>query len=126
MNANNKVLDVTGGKVGNGTNIQLYDYNGTDSQLWRLIDAGNGYYYLQSKLNSSYYLDVSGASSGNGTNIQLYKGNSSNAQKFRFTKVNTSDNNNNSNNKTRIANFQNSYNYAKKYWNTRNTITCYL
>lgn len=120
MNANNKVLDVTGGKVGNGTNIQLYDYNGTDSQLWRLIDAGNGYYYLQSKLNSSYYLDVSGASSGNGTNIQLYKGNSSNAQKFRFTKVNTSDNNNNSNNKTRIANFQNSYNYAKKYWNTRN------
>ncbi len=82
-----KVIDVSGGCVGNGTNVQLYEYNGTDSQLWYLEDAGGGYYYIKSKLNTSFCLDISTGLSNNGTNVQIYESNSSDAQKFRFTFV---------------------------------------
>ena len=80
----NMVLDVSGGIVKNGQNIQLYKFNGTKAQQWYIKSAGNGYYYFVSRLNINYVMDVSGASSRNCTNIQLYKKNGTNAQKFSF------------------------------------------
>lgn len=117
-----KVLDIAGGQAVSGRNVAQWNAHGGDNQSWYLCDAGNGYYYIKSKMNTNVCLDVCNGSSRNDTNIGVWNFHGLNNQKFRFTKVNTSDNsnNNNSNNKTRIANFQNSYNYAKKYWNTRN------
>ncbi|MDD6824827.1 MAG: RICIN domain-containing protein [Oscillospiraceae bacterium] len=80
----NKVLDVSGGVVRNGQNIQLYDYNATKSQQWYLKSAGNNSYYLESRLNTNYVMDVSGGGYANGTNIHLYSKNNTLAQKFSF------------------------------------------
>lgn len=80
----NKVLDVAGGKVANGTNIQLYKSNGTKAQQWYLTPAGNNRYYIRSRLNFNYVLDVKNGNAKNGTNIQLYKINYTSAQKFGF------------------------------------------
>ncbi|MBQ7594698.1 MAG: RICIN domain-containing protein [Synergistaceae bacterium] len=78
-----RALDVEDGKVGSGVNVQIYDYNKSSAQLWRLESAGRGYYYIRNRLG--YYLDVVGGSSTNGTNIWVYQGNNSNAQKFKLT-----------------------------------------
>lgn len=79
-----KVLDVAGGKVANGTNIQLYKSNGTKAQQWYLTPAGNNRYYIRSRLNLNYVLDVKNGRAQNGTNIQLYKINYTSSQKFGF------------------------------------------
>ena len=79
-----KMIDVEASKVENGTNIQLYEQNDTDAQKWKLINAGEGYYSLQSKLNSNYCLDVKGCGTSNGTNVWLYEKNNSDAQKFKI------------------------------------------
>lgn len=80
----NMVLDVTGGKVRNGQNIQLYQYNRTRAQQWYIRKNSGGYYYIESRLNSNYVMDVNGASNRNCTNIQLWKKNGTNAQLFSF------------------------------------------
>ena len=82
----NKVLDVAGGGVRNGTNVQQFTSNGSLAQQWVLQDAGNGYFYVMSKCNG-LYLDVNNGKAEDGTNIQVYQGNRTTAQKFKFTKV---------------------------------------
>lgn len=81
-----KALDVTGGVKKSGVNVQMYEYNGTDSQIWKFIDAGNGYFYIQNKLG--YMLDVSGGRTANKTNVQVYEKNNTNSQKWKLVKVN--------------------------------------
>lgn len=82
---NNKVLDVSGGVVSAGRNVWLYEYNGTLAQQWYLKSAGNGRYYIVSRLNRNYVLDISGAGSANGTNIQIWPKNGTSAQLFTFS-----------------------------------------
>ena len=81
-----KVLDVQYGNASSGANVWQYEKNDTISQKWILQDAGNGYYYIISKLNSNLYLDVSGGSTSNGANIQIYIKNNSISQKFKLYK----------------------------------------
>jgi hypothetical protein len=54
------VLDVDGtsGIADSGTNVHLYEYNGSDAQKWFLIDDGQGYFYLQSNLKSGDGYDL--------------------------------------------------------------------
>ena len=77
-----KALDVAGGSSSAGTNVWQYSKNNSNAQSWRFIDAGNGYYYIVSKLGT--VLDVSGASTANGANVQTYTLNKSNAQKWKI------------------------------------------
>lgn len=39
-----KYLDVAEGRSANGTNIQQYQFNGSDAQKFKLVGDGNGYY----------------------------------------------------------------------------------
>ena len=78
------MIDVNGGQVSNGTNIQIYDQNDTDSQKWKIIITSGGFVSFQSKLNSNFCLDVEGYCTSNGTNVQLYEKNGTDAQKFRL------------------------------------------
>ena len=82
---NNMVLDVSGGIVSAGRNVWLYQYNGTLAQQWYIKEAGNGRYYIVSRLNHNYVLDVNGASSASGTNIQIWPKNGTSAQLFTFS-----------------------------------------
>ena len=75
-NYSGKVLDVDGTAA--GANVQQYAYHGGDNQLWSLKMAGDGYFYICSKLgnctsldSSSLVLDLWGYSTDNGTNITI-------------------------------------------------------
>ena len=74
-NATGKVLDaaigtgIDGGN--NGANIQQWAYHGGDNQKWTLKMAGDGYFYIRSKLDTNLVLDLLYGSTDNGTNIQL-------------------------------------------------------
>ena len=74
-NATGKVLDVaigTGIDGGNnGANIQQWAYHGGDNQKWTLQMAGDGYFYIRSKLDTNLVLDLLYGSTDNGTNLQL-------------------------------------------------------
>lgn len=99
----NYVLDVSGGKASNETNVQLYIGNGSDAQNWNIekfvskyekLDAlansnkntiADGVYVISSSMNSKYVLDVKGGSTSNCGNIQLYVNNESTAQAFKVS-----------------------------------------
>ena len=74
-NATGKVLDaaigtgIDGGN--NGANIQQWAYHGGDNQKWTLQMAGDGYFYIRSKLDPNLVLDLLYGSTDNGTNLQL-------------------------------------------------------
>ena len=74
-NYSGKVLDaavgtgIDGGN--NGANIQQWAYHGGDNQKWTLQMAGDGYFYIRSKLDTNLVLDLLYGSTDNGTNIQL-------------------------------------------------------
>ena len=63
-----------------GANVQQYSWNNSDAQLWRFLDAGNGKYFIQSKLGT--VLDLLNAVTTPGNNVQAYELNLSNAQKW--------------------------------------------
>lgn len=76
----NQVIDITGGKTDNGTNIQLYKFNNTKAQKWNIKHLGNGYYTITSKLNNNKCLDVANGSFLSSSNVQLYNCNNTDAQ----------------------------------------------
>ena len=84
------VLDVANGSRSSGTNVWQCGWNGTDAQLWQIINNG-GSYFLRNKLGC--YLDVYDGKASNGTNIWVYSFNASNAQRFTFTQTRFADGN---------------------------------
>ena len=81
----NKAVDVLGGVAGNEVNVQLWEQNRTDAQLFRFEEAGNGYYFIRNKLG--YYLDVYWGQCKDEQNIQTYRKNGGNNQKWLLTSV---------------------------------------
>ena len=81
-------LDVSGAGSDNGTNLQVWDDNGTKAQRFSLQQAQlveNGTYAIESGLSYPLVLDVSCGSSDDGANVQLWSTNGSAAQHFRVT-----------------------------------------
>ncbi len=80
----NQVLDVSGGSHYNGANIQLYEKNGTDAQLFKIVRSSEeGYYNIVNK-GSGKVLDVEGGRTESGTNVQLYEQNGTQAQQWQL------------------------------------------
>lgn len=75
-------LDVADGSSKSGANIWQYSWNGSDAQLWRFIDAGNGNYYIKSKLGT--VIDLDNANTANGTNIDAFTINGTGAQRWKL------------------------------------------
>ena len=79
----NMVVDVSGGGHADGTNIQLYEKNGSDAQLFKLEKSEvDGYYYIVNK-GSGKVLDVAGGGTASQTNVQLYTKNGTQAQHWK-------------------------------------------
>ena len=78
-----KAIDISGGAyiARNGTNIQLYDKNGTEAQRWHVSKNVDGTYSIINPVTGKS-LDVAGGNVDNGTNIQLYDSNGTCAQKW--------------------------------------------
>ncbi len=73
----------------NGANVQQWGANGSSAHnTWKIVSAGDGYYYLVSQLGDkeSKVLDVTAKKADNGTNIEIYAFKQNDAQKFKFTK----------------------------------------
>lgn len=77
-----KVLDISNASMVSGTNVQQYTWNGSNAQLWKFVDAGNGSYYIQSKLGT--VLDIQGGKIVSKANVQAYNSNGSDAQKWKL------------------------------------------
>lgn len=77
-----KTLDVNGASSKSGTILQQYYWNRSKAQLFRFESAGNGYYYIRSKVGT--YIDAKGAATTNGTPVWMYKLNRRNSQKWKL------------------------------------------
>ena len=76
-------LDVANGVALDGTNVWQCKGNNSDAQKWMIIDAGNGYYNIISKLSDTY-LTVAYGLDVNCANIEINSKKSNNSQKFKF------------------------------------------
>jgi hypothetical protein len=63
-----KVLDVSNANRASGANVWQYEWNSSNAQLWKILDAGDGTYYLQSKFGT--VLSLASDTVSNGTNVQ--------------------------------------------------------
>lgn len=82
-------MEVDGAKKENGANVQQWGSDEPASHnTWRVLSAGNGYYYLYSQIGDkiTYLLDVANGNADNGTNIQIYSNTKADAQQFKFIK----------------------------------------
>lgn len=77
----NKSLDAENAGTGNGTNVQSYEVNGSNAQLWSITTNSDGTKTILN-LNSGQALDANNGQAYNGNNVQLYETNGSNAQKW--------------------------------------------
>lgn len=95
----NYCLDLYASKTVKGNNVDVYERNGSNAQLWKfqafasiqektdLLAKENanlmedGVYFIKN-VNTQYVLDVPSSSKNPGVNIQLYTLNESNAQKW--------------------------------------------
>lgn len=79
-----KALDVSDVSKTPGANVHQWDYVGGDNQKWKLLSAGDGYWYLES-VNSGLVLDGAGWGTADGTNVvQWNRGNLQANQKFKI------------------------------------------
>jgi len=66
----------------NGVPLSLNIRDGSIDQQYRFMNAGDGYYYIQSK--NGGLTDVSGNRKENGTSVMLWRGHGGSNQLFRF------------------------------------------
>ena len=84
-----KALEVSDGKTENGTAVTAAssDSSNPAKQLWMLEDAGDGTFFIRSKLDTSYVMNVSGNKQDNGTPIAINLFHGKSNQRFRFVNL---------------------------------------
>lgn len=70
-----KYMDVQGPNTNSGTNVHQWKFHGGQSQQWKVIDAGGGYYYIRPMHAQTLSLDVQNNYSSDGSNIWVYGNN---------------------------------------------------
>ena len=83
---NTFVVDVTGGKAVNGTNIELYKDNGSNAQKFKMLPDniidGVVYYHIENQVDSTQVIDNAGNSAESGNNIQTYAWGTGNGERW--------------------------------------------
>lgn len=75
------VLDVAGKKTENGTNIDIYQYNGGTNQQFMLTRNSDGNYKIRTRISDeNSVIEVADASSASGANIQQWEVNGASCQ----------------------------------------------
>ncbi|MDR1185481.1 MAG: RICIN domain-containing protein, partial [Coriobacteriales bacterium] len=75
-------LDLSGGDIARGTNIQFYTPNTSAAQIWKLELSSGGYYTI-SNARSGKYVDISGGGTAEGTNVAAWDRNGAANQKWK-------------------------------------------
>ncbi|MCR5717776.1 MAG: RICIN domain-containing protein [Oscillospiraceae bacterium] len=74
-------LDVAGRKTANGTNVDIYTYNGGDNQKFMLTKNADGSYKLRTKITGGKSaVEIADAGKGSGDNVQQWEINGANCQ----------------------------------------------
>lgn len=81
-----KVVNVAGSGLENGANVEIYERNSSNSEIWK-ITYNNGGWYQILNLNSGKALDVDSAIFEADRNVQQWIANTSDAQKWDIEKV---------------------------------------
>ena len=68
----NFCMDVAGGTMAEAQVVQLWTSNGTDVQMFRIWDAGEGYSYITPVENSAYHVNVLGGGTTDGTKLGIH------------------------------------------------------
>ena len=80
-----KAVDVAGGGISNGTNVQQWFYFASNNnQRFQVTHLGSGWHRISPVIATGQALDVSGVSTANGANIQIWAWNGGNNQQWRF------------------------------------------
>lgn len=66
-----KYIDVQGGTVSNGKEVQLYEGVSSVAQRWNVVKESDGFYSIRSAIDQRYYLSVQGDKDVNGAKIVL-------------------------------------------------------
>lgn len=80
------VIEVAGGKISNGSNVQIYENNMSAAQVWTFTRQGNSEYYTIKLRGTNMALDVWNGSLCDGANVQLFAANGSDAQLWKLVK----------------------------------------
>lgn len=64
-------MDIVGGSIADGTDIQLYGANHSDAQTFRIREAEEGYHYITPLTNSALHVNAWGGDVTNDTRIAL-------------------------------------------------------
>ena len=75
-------LDVNGGSLKRGTNVQAWTSNDSKAQQWSIESTTRGF-KIRSRCNG-FYLDVSGTAYATHTNLSTWTGNDTKSQYFTF------------------------------------------
>ncbi len=83
-----KYLDVTNNSSANNANIQQWQYLANTAQQFKLVSAGDGYYYMYTGASGfTKVVDVAGRGTADGANIAQYTYSGSSNQKFKIEEV---------------------------------------
>lgn len=83
----NYSLDLSKGNKNSGANIQLYKFNRSPNQQFKIIKNKDNTYTFINRTNA-LAIDIVGQKKEKGTNVQSYRSNNTNAQKFKLVKEN--------------------------------------
>ena len=83
---NNRVVDVQWGSKSNGTPIQIYSFNNTNAQKWKVTHDKDGFLIL-TNIGSGRVLDVSGGIAKNNAKVQQWNSNNTKAQRWIAVKT---------------------------------------
>ena len=80
-----KYLEIPAGSNAAGTATQLNSFQASNNQKWNLVDAGGGYFILQSMHAPGMVLDVAGGSDKDNVKLDIAaRDNKKDAQKFKL------------------------------------------
>lgn len=80
-NGDKYAIDVAGGALGNGTNVQIYEKNESGAQRYYFSKGADGYYTI-TVIGTGKVLDAKDGNIVQGTNVQQWESNGSDAQKW--------------------------------------------
>ena len=80
---NTFVLDVSGKKADDGTNIEIYTYKGGDNQQFKFVKNNDGTYTILTKISGdASCVEIASKSTESGGNVQQWTANGGNNQKW--------------------------------------------
>lgn len=81
-------LDVAGKKTADGTNIDIYQYNGGDNQKFMLTKNADGSYKIRTKIsNGKSAVEIANAGTGSGDNVQQWSINGADCQDWTLEAI---------------------------------------